>query len=150
MWLINLEQPQESALGRQASWNNTIFSIRQTIAWYNTVILHNVTEDDIVTNILVSRIEQVLSCISLSLGTLTFHPPTNRPRNIPTHTIHPPNILSTVTIYVLLWYFDPLTFYYCDRWTQWQFITVTLWTFNILLLWQMNPVTIYYCDTLTL
>ncbi len=71
-------------------------------------------------------------------GTLTFSPPTNRSRNVPTHTIRPPNIPSTVTIY------------YCDRWTQWQFTSVTLWPFNILLLWQMDPVTIYYCGTSTL
>jgi hypothetical protein len=49
---------------------------------------------------------------------------------------------------LLLWQFDPLTFYYCDRWTQWQFTTVALWPLNILLLWQMDPVTFYYCDTL--
>jgi hypothetical protein len=32
-------------------------------------------------------------------GTLTLRPPTNRPRDIPTHNIRPPNILSTVTIF---------------------------------------------------
>ncbi len=55
----------------------------------------------------------------LLLGALMLRPPTNRPRNIPAHTICPPNILSTVT----------------------------LRPFNILLLWQMDPVTFYYCDT---
>ncbi len=32
-------------------------------------------------------------------GALTLHPPTYQPRHIPTHTIRPPNILSTVTIF---------------------------------------------------
>ncbi len=31
-------------------------------------------------------------------GTLTLCPPKNRPRDIPTHTIRPPNIPSTVTL----------------------------------------------------
>ncbi len=57
------------------------------------------------------------------------------------HSVHCDNLL--------LWHFDPLTFYYCDRWTQWQFTTVTIRPLNILLLWQMDPVTIYYCDNLT-
>ncbi len=48
---------------------------------------------------------------------------------------------------LLLWQFDPLTFYYCDRWTHWRFTTVTIWPLNILLLWQMDPVTFYYCNT---
>ncbi len=48
---------------------------------------------------------------------------------------------------LLLWQFDPLTFYYCDRWTQWQFTTVKIWALNILQLWQMDPVTFYYWDT---
>jgi hypothetical protein len=32
-------------------------------------------------------------------GAVTLLPPTNRKRDIPTHTIHPQNILSTVTIF---------------------------------------------------
>jgi hypothetical protein len=54
---------------------------------------------------------------------LTLRPPTNWPRDIPTHTIYPLNIL-------------PL----------WQLTTVTLRPSNILLQWQMGPVTFYYCD----
>ncbi len=38
-------------------------------------------------------------------GTFTLRTPTNRPCDIPTHTICPPNILSTVTIF----YCDTLT-----------------------------------------
>ncbi len=34
------------------------------------------------------------------------------------HSIHCDNLL--------LWHFDPLTFYYCDGWTQWNFTTATL------------------------
>ncbi len=37
--------------------------------------------------------------MTTNLGALTLRPPTNRPRDIPTHTIRPPNIPSTVTIY---------------------------------------------------
>ncbi len=57
-------------------------------------------------------------------GALTLHPPTNRPRDIPTHTICPPNI------------FCPL----------WQFSTATLRPSDIFLLWQSDSVTIFYCD----
>ena len=100
------------------------------------------------------------------MGTLTLRPPTNRPRDIPTHTICPPNILSTVTIFYcdtstmwhfstvtfrlcdnfLLRHFDHVTFCYCDIPTLWQFSTVTLRPCDIFLLWHSDSVTIFYCD----
>jgi hypothetical protein len=95
-----------------------------------------------------------------------LRPPTNRPRDIRTHTIRPPNILSTVTIFYcdtstlwhfstvtfrlcdnfLLWHFDHVTFCYCDIPTLWQFSTVTLRPCDIFLLWHSDSVTIFYCD----
>ncbi len=104
-----------------------------------------------------------------TIGTLTLRPPTNRPRDIPTHTICPPNILSTVTIFYcdtstmwhfstvtfrlcdnfLLRHFDHVTFCYCDIPTLWQFSTVTLRPCDIFLLWHSDSVTIFYCDILS-
>jgi hypothetical protein len=78
---------------------------------------------------------------------------------VPWHYVHPQTDHATFRptpyghpTFRPLWqfttvHFDPITFYYCDRWTQWQFTTVTLRPLYILLLWQMDPVTIYYCDT---
>ncbi len=91
--------------------------------------------------------------------------PTNRQRDIPTHTIRPPNILSSVKIFYcdtltmwhfstvtfrlcdnfLLRHFDHVTFFYCDIPTLWQFPTVTLRPCDIFLLWR-NRLTIFYCD----
>jgi hypothetical protein len=102
-------------------------------------------------------------------GALTLRPPTNRPRDIPTHTIHPPNILSTVTIFkcdtstmwhfstvtfrlcdnFILQHFDHGTFFYCDIPTMWQFPTVTLLPCDILLLRHSDSVTIFHCDILS-
>ncbi len=67
-------------------------------------------------------------------GALTLRPPTKRPRNIPTHTICPPNILSTVIIF------------YCDTLTMWQFSSVTFWLCDNFLLWHFDHVTFFYCD----
>jgi hypothetical protein len=46
-------------------------------------------------------------------GALTLRPPTNWPRNTLSHTKHPQNFLSTMTIY------------YCDTSNLWQCSTVT-------------------------
>jgi hypothetical protein len=101
-----------------------------------------------------------------TFGTLTLRPPTNRPHDILTHTIHPPNILSTVTIFYcdtstmwhfstvifrlcdnfLLPHFDYVTFFYCDIPTLWQFPTVTLRPYEIFLLWHSDSGKIFYCE----
>jgi hypothetical protein len=59
-------------------------------------------------------------------GALTIRSPTKRPRDIPTHMIHPLNIPSTVTIY------------YCDTSTLEHF-TVTDRISDILLLQHLVP-----------
>ncbi len=69
----------------------------------------------------INLVESVLQGLT---GGLTLRPPTNRPRDIPTHMI-------------CHWTFHLL----------WQFTTVTLRPCNILLPWQMDPVTFYYCNT---
>ncbi len=76
-------------------------------------------------------------------GALTLRPPTNQPHDIPTHTIRPPNILSTVTIF----YCDTLTMWH---FLLWQFSTATLRPCDIFLLWHSNSVTIFYCNTSTM
>ncbi len=110
-------------------------------------------------------------CLHVFMGALTLRPPTNRPRDIPTHTICPQNILSTVTIFycdtltmwhfstvtfwlcynLLLWHFNhvtfsTVTFFYCDIAILWQFSTVTLPLCDIFLLWPFTLVTIFYSD----
>ncbi len=76
--------------------------------------------------------------LTLLPGTLTLRPPTNRPCDIPTHTIRPPNILSTVTIF------------YCDTSTMWHFSTVTFRLCDNFLLRHFDYVTFCYCDIPTL
>ncbi len=51
---------------------------------------------------------------------------------------------------LLLRHFDPVTFFYCDILTLWQFSTATLRPCDILLLWHSNSVTFFYCDIPTL
>jgi hypothetical protein len=79
-------------------------------------------------------------------GTLTLRPPTKRPHDIPTHTICPPNILSTVTIF------------YCDTATMWHFATVTFRLCDNFLLWHsvskwtglsVHPKKWMFCHTVT-
>jgi hypothetical protein len=92
-------------------------------------------------------------------GALTLRPPTNRPRDILTHTIRPPNILSTVTIFYwntwpcdifLLWHSDFVTIFYCNPSTMWHFSTVTFQLCDNFLLWHFDHVTFFYCDIPTL
>ncbi len=68
-------------------------------------------------------------CIVVS-GTLTLRLPTDQPRDIPTHTIRPPNILSTVTIFYCdtstMWHFSTVTFRLCDNFLLWH--SVSKWT----------------------
>ncbi len=70
--------------------------------------------------------------------TLMLHPPKNRPRDFPTHTVRPPNILSTVTIF------------YCNTLTMWPFSTVTFRLCDNFLLRHFDHVTFSYCDIPTL
>ncbi len=67
-------------------------------------------------------------------GALMLRPPRNQPHDIPTHTIRPPNILSTVTIF------------YCNTSTMWHFSTVTFWLCDNFLLRHFDHVTFFYCD----
>jgi hypothetical protein len=71
-------------------------------------------------------------------GALMLRPPPNRPRDIPTHTIHLiclQNILSTVTIF------------YSDTSTMWHFSTVTFWLCDNFLLWHFDPKWMDYLST---
>ncbi len=56
------------------------------------------------------------------LDVMSTHKPTMRhshPHHLSAqHSVHCDNLL--------LWHFDPLTFHYYDRWTQWHFTTATL------------------------
>jgi hypothetical protein len=60
------------------------------------------------------------------LAYVTLHPPTNRPRDIPTNNIRSQNILSSVTIF------------YCDTSTMWHFSTVTFRLCDNFLLWHSD------------
>jgi hypothetical protein len=87
-------------------------------------------------------------------GTLTLRPPTNRPRDISTHTIRPPNILSTVTIFYCdtstMWHFSTLTFRLCDNFLLRHFDHVIICYCDIPTLWQFSIVTLRPCDNFLL
>jgi hypothetical protein len=91
------------------------------------------------------RLRADLESLPSVLGALTLRPPTNRPRDIPTHTIHFVHCDN-----FLLRHFDHVTFFYCEILTLWQFYTVTLRPCDIFLLCHSDSVTIFYCDTSTM
>ncbi len=74
----------------------------------------------------------------------------NRGNPVPLWNIHLQNdhatFLPSQYILSLLWYFDPVTFYYCDTSSLERFTNATFHPCNILLLQHFDSVRCYYCD----